>query len=265
MELRSFFWDPTLDAAAGWRVGNAGDVFNRDLVDFLYGVRMRNAPKAGERLLLVGSTVHRVLPGDVVCGVGHKGSPIPPASEVPGVRILGVRGPLTLEALREAGYDVSDVRFQYDPGLLVRVMYAGMLTTVRPVPGRTIFVPHYRERAQFAGRTDVRVVDIDCTPRDLVLEILQAEHVYSSSLHGVIFAHALGRPCTLVAPLTAEPELKYRDYLASVGVAWRTPPDLDTAVRGPKPTSPVEVAVTLADFAFPTLDELRAARVLRGR
>lgn len=263
MELRTFYWDATKNGtSATWRAGNAGDVFNRDLAEYLYGATLRNAAYNGGRLLLVGSIVHRVLPGDVVSGVGHKGSPIPPASQNPGVRFLGVRGPLTLAAVQEAGYDVSEVRYQYDPGLLVRVMYADLVESVPAEPGRVVFVPHYRERPQYADRTDVAVIDIDCTPRELVREILRAEHVYSSSLHGLIFSHALGRPCTLVAPLTEEPELKYRDYVASVGLPWTTPPDLDGAIRAPKPTSPFEVALTLDDFAFPTADELRGIGAL---
>ena len=267
MELRTFFWD----AKGGrpdspWRVGNAGDVLNRDLLEFVYGgVRVRNAPAAGERLLVVGSTVHRMLDGDVVCGVGHKGSPIPPPDQVARVEIRGVRGPYTEAALRDAGHDVSGIRFRYDPGLLVPTMYPDLVASVAAEPGRVAFVPHYRERERYADRRDVHVVDIDCTPRDLLEQVLRAEHVYTSSLHGLVFAHAVGRPATLVAPLTPEPELKYRDYAASVGLAWTTPPDLDGAIRSPKPTSPLHVAVTLDDFAFPTLAELRERRVLRGQ
>lgn len=272
MELKSFFWDAAANskpvgrwskpAPGQWRVGNAGDVFNRDLIEYVYGATLKNLPRTGPRLLLVGSTVHRVLPGDVVCGVGHKGSPIPPAAETAPVTILGVRGPLTVEALREAGYDVSNIQFQYDPGLLVREMYADSVKKIKPKRNRSIFIPHYRERPDYAGRKDVKVIDIDCTPKALVEDILKAEHVYSSSLHGVVFAHALGRPVTLVAPLTAEPELKYRDYYASVGQPWETPGDLDSAIRSPKPTSPVEVVVSSADFHFPSAADLRERGIL---
>lgn len=265
MELRSFYWDAA-DAAPAprrwslrgrrghgrFRVGNAGDILNLELAQHLYGARLRNLPEEGSRLLLVGSVAHRILDGDLVMGVGTKGTPIPEGRRV-GIR--AVRGPITLDAYRDAGYDVSGVQFQLDPGLLVPRLYADELGTPAE-RGRVIFIPHYRDRGAVRPSRAYSVVDIDCTPRDLVRQILRAEFVYTSSLHGLVFAHALGRPAVLVAPVNGEQPLKYQDYYASIGLPWADPLPIEQAVRAAKPTSPVDVSARLDEFVFPSADEL---------
>src|SRR5699024_3695475 len=90
-------------------------------------------------------------------------------------------------------------------------------------------------------------------------QIARAEAVYSSSLHGLVFAHALGRPAALVAPLTAEPELKYRDYAASVGETWRTPGDLAETMRRVSPSVPSTIPGLIDSAVFPTRAELSEA------
>jgi hypothetical protein len=271
VELRSFYWDAADSApaprrwglrgrrAAGrFRVGNAGDIFNLELAQHLYGAQLRNLPEEGSRLLLVGSVAHRILDGDIVMGIGTKGAPIPAGRRV---SIRAVRGPITLEAYRDAGYDVSGVQFQLDPGLLVPRIYADELTTPAE-RGRVIFIPHYRDRGSVRSSRHYDVVDVDSTPRDLVRQILRAEFVYTSSLHGLVFAHALGRPAVLVAALNGEQPLKYQDYLASIGVPWVDPLSIEQAVRAGKPTSPVDVSARLDEFVFPSADELLREGIL---
>lgn len=273
MAVRTFYWEtapepprrrfsrrPPEPSKSGWRYGNVGDIFNRDLVRHLYGEDPLNTDDAGRRLLLVGSTIHRVRDGDIIAGVGTKGSEQPGAADA-SARIWGARGPLTVDLLREAGHDVSDIRFLLDPGLLIAQVHP-QLKRIRPKPGRTVFVPHYRERDRFADTRHYRVLDVDRTPLEFAKQIARAETVYSSSLHGIIFAHALGRPAALVAPLTPEPEIKYRDYVASVGETWSTPADLDDTMRTATPSIPASVPALVASASFPTRAELTEAGAL---
>jgi hypothetical protein len=237
-------------------VGNAGDLYNRDLIRHLYGSEAINVDTGGRRLLLVGSTVHRAQPGDVIAGVGSKGSTI--AIDNPReAEVWGVRGPLTADALRARGFDLSNLRFILDPGLLIAQVFPE-LQEVRPVAGRVIFAPHYRERSRFRRTKRYDVVNVDASALEFAREIALAETVFTSSLHGLIFAHALGRPTVLVAPLTAEPELKYRDYFASVGLRWKTPLPLDEAIVRCDPVYPDNVGDLITTAKFPSLEELRA-------
>lgn len=270
MAVRTYFWDTAQKTTKrrfgilprkkeGWQVGNAGDIYNRDMVRHLYGADAINSDEGGKRILLVGSTVHRVQSGDIIAGVGTKGTAQPSASDAP-ARVVGVRGPITADALRDAGYDVSGIRFMLDPGLLIAQVFPE-LTKISPRSGSVGFVPHYRERPQYRDTKDYSIIEVDATPRDFARDIAKHEIIFSSSLHGVIFAHALGRPAVLVAPQTAEPEIKYRDYFASVGLDWSTPGDIDHELRNGKPLIPSALEEVIATADFPTLEELREAGV----
>lgn len=249
--LRRFF--PRLRGTSSLIYGNAGDLFNIDLLKFLYGNELRNIADGGHRILAVGSIIHRIADGDLVCGAGTKGAPIP-SSEYLSVTFRGVRGPLTVDALREAGHDTSDVRFTLDPGLLARHIYPNVDLTI-PTDDHRIFIPHYKDVKHFKSSKDITVITPDMPPELFVNEIAKATYVYSSSLHGIIFAHALGRPCTLTTPLTAEPEIKYRDYFASIGLPWRTPLSFYDSLRLPE-NEVIPVPNSMKDFDFPTFEEL---------
>lgn len=266
MGVRTFYWDAAtarqpqgwrrvLGRGTGFRVGNAGDLFNLDLLRWAYpGVALDNVADDGRRLLLVGSVAHRILPGDVVCGIGSKKDAVPPAAQAP-VRLLGVRGPKTLKLFEEAGHDTTAVRFLGDPGLLIGRIYPEVLRQ-EAEPGRVIFVPHYRERRQFRPTRRYDVVDIDATVPEIGREIRRAELVYTSSLHGLVFAHALGRPAVLVTPRSDEPAFKYDDYLLSIGERPGSAGSLDEALARPAPLSPPDVSAAIEAISLPDLSEL---------
>ncbi|MBU1802292.1 MAG: polysaccharide pyruvyl transferase family protein [Actinobacteria bacterium] len=232
---------------------------NLALISFNYGFEVKNISDEGRRLLLIGSVAHRILAGDLVFGVGTKGIPIPGPSEAP-CRIVGTRGPITTESFSRAGHDLSELEFEFDPGLLI----AKLLGKPEVVTAnRVIFIPHYRDRAIRASRRkSLQVVDVDSDPVNLARQIGQSELVYTSSLHGLIFAHALGRPAVLVRPSTDEPLIKYQDYFASIGEPWRAPFDLSGALRKRAPESPVTLPESVSSLRMPTVLELQSAGVV---
>jgi len=238
-----------------FRHGNAGDVFCRDIVRYVYRAEATNIDGVGRRLLAIGSIADRMLAGDVLCGIGAKRPNVPSRTDAP-CRIVGVRGPLTLRAIHDAGHDVDSLAFVGDPGVLVRFMVADEEAVGR---GRHLFIPHYRERFAYPRRIRrrVEVVDIDQPPLTVARHILGAELVYTSSLHGAIFAHALGRSCVLVQPQTRESEFKYRDYFASQNIPWRTPAtSIEEAIDRPNPTLGTAVRPEEVANGFPSEQEL---------
>jgi hypothetical protein len=242
-----------------FRVGNAGDILTADLLKWHYGCDVVNCNEGGKRLLLIGSIGHTVQLGDVVCGIGTKDKALPPAGENSAVQVLGLRGPISLEVFKKAGYDVSQVRFLFDPGLLIRVLLPRAAFATRPQGA--IFIPHYRERIKYQRRRDlpsqVRLVSIDDSPTRVAQAILGAELVYTSSLHGIIFSHALGRPCVFIRPQTEEPLLKYQDYFAGAGVPMPEPrSDIWAAHAQSKPLSPVDLRCDVTPSVLPTLGHL---------
>lgn len=265
MAVRTFFWTgrgrlalPFLRSRM-FRVGNAGDIFNADLVRWAYpGHKVINIDKEGRRLLLVGSVAHRVSVGDVVAGIGSKSGQLPPAPQ--GVSVIGVRGPLTERAFRDAGYNMSGLAFHGDPGLLITKMFAS-LADLAPEVGRVAFVPHFRERDRYESTRRYRLINIDDTPENVAVQIARAEVVYTSSLHGLIWAHALGRPACLVTPQTEESEFKYRDYLQSVGLSFAPSPSIEEAIRSGRVESP-DVSGVLESIKMPSPARLRNAGVM---
>jgi pyruvyltransferase len=244
-----------------FRVGNAGDILGRELIEKHYGCSTINDKHAGCRLLLVGSTGHCMLPGDILCGVGLKTRDIPSAAEV-AVRVWALRGPLSRDIFKAAGHDVSEIKFLMDPGLKIRFEMEAAARYAEP--DGAIFIPHYREREKYIHSLPpgIRFVDIDDSPVNIGQAILSAELVYSSSLHGVIFAHALRRPCVLVSPQTQEPMLKYEDYYASVNLPLPRPlSDIWQADLATSPNSPAEINYENSDFVLPDLELLEATGI----
>ncbi|MDN3522072.1 polysaccharide pyruvyl transferase family protein [Halomonas ramblicola] len=275
MELKTYYWYHRIvpnwklklrhivfrDSHKYFAIGNAGDIFAKDIIQRRYGVTPVNANSIdGGRLLLIGSVSHRVQHGDILCGIGTQGK----AAELPkknNVKILGLRGPITYDEFRGKGYDLSRVRFLLDPGLLVRFMYQD--DTIQPETGSVAFIPHYKERGHYRKLPkSIRLIDIDDYPSNVCRQIQEVEHVFSSSLHGVIFAHALGRPATLVTPKT-ESLLKYKDYYASVGLDFPVPlREFNGNEMSGLKTSPEHLVYREEDFAFPDLNTLVAQGVV---
>ncbi|MBK5940359.1 polysaccharide pyruvyl transferase family protein [Halochromatium roseum] len=232
-----------------FRYGNAGDIFAINILNTFYpGLPVTNLTNA-PRILCVGSIGHNLQPGDVACGIGCRTSELPKVQKE-SAYIHALRGPISLDIFRKAGYDVSTVKFLADPGLLI-AKYSSERSSIA---GRVIFIPHYRERDRFARNLPkgIRYVDIDNPPHLLAKAIMKAECVYSSSLHGIIFAHALGRPCVFVKPSTKEPLLKFEDYYLSMGLCFPRPLDsIFDADYLAAPTSPVELSVKSSEIVFP--------------
>ncbi len=249
--------------SSSWRdfiVGNAGDIFARNLVQHFYqGAKALNVSD-GPRLLCVGSIAHKLAPGDILCGIGCKSGELP--SVPPGtIRVHGLRGPITEDALKTAGYDTSQIQWHGDPGLTISKMIEPKPAT----PGRVIFIPHYRERetARDLLPKGIKLVDIDDDPLTVGRKIMEAELVYSSSLHGIVFAHALGRPVVMVKPATEEPLLKFEDYFLGVGL--QKPEYLGSisdAQFNAAPNSPATLSVAANDITFPSEKELRTRGIM---
>jgi hypothetical protein len=238
-----------------FHTGNAGDIFAQTIIRNEYHSNALNCPEGGKRLLLIGSIAHTLQAGDIICGIGAKTPDIPkPLGEKHA--IYGLRGPISYEIFSKAGYDVSNINFLLDPGLLIR-FYAENLNHKKPEGA--IFIPHYRERnLYYKGLPKgMRFVDIDNHPMELAKQILESELVYASSLHGIIFAHALNRPAILVAPKTEEPILKYQDYFSSINQPTPTPLEDISEIRLiSKPTSPITLNYQKSDFVLPSIEEL---------
>lgn len=110
-------------------------------------------------------------------------------------RVLAVRGPHTRRRMHALGYECPAV--YGDPAILLPHFYE----PAGEVRRRLGVIPHFtdldRARELFAG-TDTPVIDVTQPVERVVDDIASCEAVASSSLHGIIVAHAYGVPASWV-------------------------------------------------------------------
>jgi hypothetical protein len=225
-----FWWDAAekkFDGARGDRrfeIGNFGDIASRDIVERIAGRPTSKPIPKYRKLVSVGSVLHQARNGDVIWGSGVKGTVRELRPDIKELDIRAVRGPLTLDFLRESGFDVSKVTEVFDPGCLMKELYSDHIKTYDQAKnqeyGSFRIVPHYRDDLLFRRMyQDLHhsFLTVDCTPLQMVERMLGAEAVYSSSLHGVIFAESLGIPAYWLRSIGGEDGYKFYDYYYGTG------------------------------------------------
>lgn len=153
-----------------------------------------------EGLLVVGSIIGMLdRPGLDIWGSGL----IRPLSDAkakqlqafPPRKILAVRGYKTYSQLRKKlGWDVPKVLG--DPALLLP-KYFTPDTAQSSTHGKIAIVPHYSHASLFKhlhNEDGLRVIDVADDPLEVINDIATANVCLSTSLHGIIVAHAYGVP-----------------------------------------------------------------------
>ncbi len=201
----------------GFARDNFGDKLNPVLISALARRPVFAAADLGKRaqgdvLFAIGSMLASAGPNATVWGTGF----IAEADRAsrPGL-IAAVRGPMSRAKLLAAGILCPEV--YGDPALLLPAFYPPR-TGIRRGVG---FIPHVRELdlpmvGEIALRPGVTVIDITGSIEAVVDAVTSCELVLSSSLHGLICAHAYGVPARWVQ-LSGRPlgdGFKFRDYLA---------------------------------------------------
>lgn len=147
-------------------------------------------------------------------------------------RIDAVRGPLTREVVLALGYECPEV--YGDPGLLLPLFVEPAKDRKESLVG---VVPHFRDlegaTERFAGREadGIRLIDVRRPIDEIVEAITGCEAVVSSSLHGLIVAHAYGVPTghvDLGQNLMGD-GMKFADHYAALGLP--APPELSRGLE----------------------------------
>jgi pyruvyltransferase len=201
---------------------NAGDLFSRNVTERYIGPVTAKA--TGDRfgslnLLVVGSLMLWCDRDTVVCGAGMIAPQFGPR-EAPR-KIIAVRGPRTRAELLSLGVP-TPARYG-DPGVLA----AEFATPgVKQTHAYGVLLHHVDQRwsrhfgrGWLRGRRDTLFIDVRQDPLAVIDAIQQCGVILSSSLHGLIFAHALGKKAMWVkcGPLVGD-TFKFYDYFDSIGV-----------------------------------------------
>ena len=203
-----FYW--------GDQIPNFGDTLNGPLLEWLgIDYTHTNNHETG-KYFCIGSII-RLAKNATILGSGI----IREVDEIdPKCTIRFVRGPLTRDRVIEQGGDCPEI--YGDPALL-----APRFIQPRKKKYKVGFVPHYWnhnpgmiDRYKFLGWEFINV--LNSNPIEVVQKITECEYIASSSLHGIIIAHAYGIPAAHVKfPGTKKifgDGIKYSDYYASVGM-----------------------------------------------
>ncbi|NSW52538.1 MAG: polysaccharide pyruvyl transferase family protein [Anaerolineae bacterium] len=193
---------------------NAGDLITPFLLKNYGFTPLLMDPKESQALVC-GSLLQRVDESyrGYVLGTGflHDG----PDVNLPHAHILAVRGVLTRNRIH-ASMDTP----LGDPGLLM-CRFASKQSNPRHAAG---FIPHFSDKndpgiQQWLDRHQENVLSIDIQqhPRAVVRQMQQCNIIVSSSLHGVIFAHALNIPAVWfeLPQKSGDREYKFTDYFSA--------------------------------------------------
>ena len=191
----------------------------------LLGLNPVTVPADAPHVLGVGSIFFLANKNSYIWGCGV----LDPLIEIPPLdmsRIFAVRGTRTRDYLTEQGLSLPDIPLG-DPGILVSRLEAfSSSNTTSGNRYAAAIVPHWASyRApifdRYRNSSEVALVDMrDNTLRPLEL-IEQASCVISQSLHGLIFAEALGKPTAWISQRNDDKWLfKFHDWYTNV----RNPP-----------------------------------------
>ena len=173
-----------------------------------YGIPVEWAKPAAAEIITVGSILSKVPGGwrGIVLGTGFIKRGM--TKDLSHARVLAVRGVLTRRAANlPATVPLGDL------GILV----SDLPRDPAPSSG-AIAVPHYVDHDLHARHPEARLVPITSDPAALLGPIASADLVYTSSLHALIAADALGVPAVLEPhPLVHGGLFKFQDYASAFG------------------------------------------------
>jgi pyruvyltransferase len=224
---------------------NVGDVFSRVVAEHYFSkniIPLRPAPVSETNLILLGSILHWADSQSVICGAGFMFSDA--QLVVPPKTIVCVRGPLTAALLQKQGITPPN-RFA-DPGVLAPLLFKKQFKEKHKIG----IIPHYRDAGsvwiKHCKNQGFQIIDVFAPPEKFFRKIQQCEVILSSSLHGLIFAHAFGKPAVWIeiSDRVAGNGFKFFDYYQSVGIQ----PENVNRVRINDSSDPLEISKT-ATFA----------------
>lgn len=203
---------------------NFGDQLNPYIVKKCWDIKSFKVNEGHDEnhLMMLGSILNEANSKTLVMGAGF----VHPNREYTGnPKFISVRGKLTLEILKNRGVECSDIKIG-DPAILIPKFYQPKKTNSKYKIG---IIPHIIDfefaKSIFKTFTECKIIDLriksDETEEEeiesIIDDICNCECVISSSLHGLIVAHAYGIPgtwCEISNNVIGE-GFKFLDYLSS--------------------------------------------------
>lgn len=221
-KIRLFWWNEI--KIQGKSKENYGDLLGKYIVEKISGKKVVFGwPKKFSLYdfflpiyVTIGSILANVNHKCIVWGSGiiSKEYPIKKA------KFLAVRGPQTRAFLLNQGYDVPEIFG--DPALLLPKYYHPKIDRTYKIG----IIPHYRDFKKIEDfyKNEDSILLIDLMTNDIeetTNQFLKCEKIVSSSLHGIIVAHAYAIPAIWqkFSDDVFGDDIKYQDYFESILIA----------------------------------------------
>lgn len=163
----------------------------------------------------IGSILNRANSKTIVWGSGCREY----NDKVTAKRIKAVRGYLTLDVLQKNGIDTSNIKIG-DPALLLPKYYS---PKNKRKQYKISIIPHYKDFDVFSYvNKSYHIISVSTNNvENFIDQICASEYILSSSLHGLILAHAYGVPALWIKYNNVRSsEFKYLDYFSSVKIPF---------------------------------------------
>ncbi len=210
-------WAIESDVADNW-----GDKLNPFLIATLSSKRVVHESEVFSRYVpavyrVIGSSLGRVhVRNSIIWGTGflfeHERMPVTPGA------VHAVRGHLSAAKLKKQGIITRDVAVG-DPALLMPLLYQPATLPISEIG----LIPHFRERdlplvLALRHEKGCKVIDVCSGLQDFIDEIHSCRLILSSSLHGLIAAHAYGIPARWIrlSDRLKGDGFKFYDYFSSL-------------------------------------------------
>lgn len=226
-KIRLFWWNERVFHNKAKE--NYGDLLGKYLVEKISGKKVLFTKPNKFSLLDFISPIYVTI-GSILGQVNHKcivwGSGIITKDQYvkQPKKIVAVRGPQTRKRLMELGYVVPEV--YGDPALLLPDYYFPTIQKKYKIG----IVPHYVDYSMvkelFKDKPEIKVIDLMTNSIESTTdEFLQCEKIISSSLHGIILAHAYRIPAVWqkFSENVFGDDVKYQDYFESVNIPMYKP------------------------------------------
>lgn len=237
------------------RIRNVGDSITPHLIELACGCPSYHSAENERHIIGCGSIMFMANKSSMIWGTGVLGPHVRLPS-LEGSQIYALRGKLTANFLRSAGITLPDVPLG-DLGIFATEILEKEGWSPGPTRYRAAVIPNHRFLRhpfyqRIASSNEFRLVNV-CDDGLLPLkEIASAEVVISQSLHGLIFAEALGKPAVWIsAENSVNWNFKYMDWFSTVNNPQREPLSLDCNIDN---------LIARAERQFSNIDKLSVMR-----
>lgn len=207
--------------ARGPAPGNFGDILTPILINELFGYTCQFASKPFKQqsLIAVGSILNKAENKTVVWGSGAMRASDPIKRDA---IYLSVRGPHTRDLILKSRGECPSIFG--DPALIMPEIYKPKKTTDYKYGFFAHYVDYEQVAAWYKDDPEVLVINpVHQNPLVVIDMMAKCERIISSSLHGVIIAHAYGVPAVWVkhSDKLGGDGIKFLDHYDSVGLTCK--------------------------------------------